>query len=52
MSMLAHNFSSDRARTELDYRFRALETTVADAWDWFVARGYAGAVRGRTEMAR
>ena len=45
MSMLAHNFSCRRAVDELGYSFRPLDTTVQDAWDWFVARGYAPALR-------
>ena len=51
MSMLRHHFSSRRAETELGYAYRPLDATVADAWGWFLARGYAGAVRGRTELA-
>ena len=46
MSILDHNFSSQRARDELGYRFRPLEETVSDAWEWFVARGYATPRRG------
>jgi dihydroflavonol-4-reductase len=45
MSMLDHNFSCRRAKEELGYSFRPLEDTVQDAWDWFVARGYAKALR-------
>jgi dihydroflavonol-4-reductase len=45
MSMLDHNFSCRRAQDELGYSFRPLDDTVQDAWDWFVARGYAKAVR-------
>ena len=52
MSMLDHNFSCRRAREELGYSFRPLEDTVQDAWDWFVARGYAGEARQRTALAR
>ena len=52
MSMLAHNFSSRRAEAELGYSFRPLETTVADAWEWFIARGFAKAPRGRTVLVR
>jgi dihydroflavonol-4-reductase len=44
-SMLAHNYSCQRAIDELGYRFRPFEDTVQDAWDWFVARGYAKALR-------
>ena len=43
MSMLAHNFSCRRAEAELGYRFRPLDESAADAWEWFRARGY---VRG------
>jgi dihydroflavonol-4-reductase len=52
MSMLDHNFSSRRAQEELGYSFRPLEDTIQDAWDWFVARGYAGEARQRTALAR
>jgi len=52
MSMLDHNFSCRRAREELSYSFRPIEDTVQDAWDWFVARGYAGEARQRTALAR
>jgi dihydroflavonol-4-reductase len=52
MSMLPHNFSYRRAQAELGYAFRSLDETVADAWEWFVTRGYAKAVRGREVMAR
>jgi len=52
MSMLAHNFSSRRAQAELGYTFRPFEATVQDAWEWFVERGYARAVRPRTALAR
>ncbi len=52
MSMLPHNFSCQRARTELGYTFRPLEETVADAWQWFTNHGYARPVRGRTMMVR
>lgn len=45
MSLLNHNFSCQRAEHELGYSFRPLADTVQDAWDWFVARGYAKAVR-------
>jgi dihydroflavonol-4-reductase len=45
MSMLDHNFSCRRAQDELGYSFRPIDDTVQDAWDWFVARGYAKAVR-------
>jgi dihydroflavonol-4-reductase len=49
-SLLAHNYSCRRAIAELGYSFRPFEDTVQDAWDWFVARGYAKAVR--PELAR
>jgi dihydroflavonol-4-reductase len=52
MSMLDHNFSCRRARDELGYSFRPLEDAVQDAWDWFVARGYAGEARQRTAIVR
>lgn len=45
MSLVDHNFSCRRAQDELGYSFRPLEDTVQDAWDWFVARGYAKALR-------
>jgi dihydroflavonol-4-reductase len=38
-------FTSQRAVRELQYRIRALEETVADAWNWFVERGYSGRQR-------
>jgi dihydroflavonol-4-reductase len=41
VSMIHHNFSCQRAIDELGYTFRGFEDTVQDAWDWFVARGYA-----------
>ncbi len=52
MSMLDHNFSCQRARAELGYDFRPLADTVQDAWDWFVARGYAGSLKERPALAR
>lgn len=51
-SLLPHNFSSERARTELGYRFRSFESTVSDAFDWFVEHGYARITRSRTAVAR
>lgn len=45
MSMLRHNFSCERAQTELGYRFRPFAETVADAWVWFCEHGYAGGQR-------
>ena len=52
MSLLAHNFSSRRAETELGYAYRPFETTVQDAWSWFVERGYARPARDRAVLAR
>jgi len=52
MSMLPHNFSCGRARAELGYSYRPFETTVQDAWHWFLDHGYARPVRGRTVLAR
>ncbi len=52
MSMLPHNFSSRRAETELGYSYRPFESTVQDAWEWFVDRGYARSARPRTALAR
>jgi hypothetical protein len=52
MSLLAHNVSSRRAETELGYAYRPFETTVQDAWSWFVERGYARPVRDRAVLAR
>lgn len=49
-SLLGHNYSCRRAIDELGYAFRPFEDTVQAAWDWFVARGYAKAVR--PELAR
>jgi len=40
MSCLDHVTTCRRAEQELGYTYRALEETVADAWDWFVAHGY------------
>ncbi len=52
MSMLPHNFSSQRAMTELGYAYRPFESTVQDAWNWFLDRGYARPARARTALAR
>ncbi len=41
MSLLHHVSSCRRAEEELGYTYRPLEETVAEAWDWFVAHGYA-----------
>lgn len=40
MSRQSHCFSSSRAERELGYRFRPLEETLADAWQWFGEHGY------------
>jgi len=40
MSMLKHNFSSQRAFDELGYTIRPLEVAAADAWAWFCENGY------------
>ncbi len=45
VSLIHHNFSCRRAIDELGYTFRPIEDTVQDAWDWFLARGYAKAFR-------
>jgi dihydroflavonol-4-reductase len=45
VSLIDHRYSCRRAINELGYTFRPLEDTVQDAWDWFVARGYAKAFR-------
>jgi len=52
MSMLDHNFSSQRARRELGYHHRPFEETVEDAWGWFLDRGYVRAPRVRTATIR
>ena len=52
MSMLAHNFSSRRAETELGYTYRPFESAVQDAWEWFVDSGYTRPARARTALAR
>jgi dihydroflavonol-4-reductase len=52
MSTLPHNFSCLRAQRELGYGFRSLESTVSDAWEWFLDHGFARAMRGRTVMVR
>lgn len=38
MSLLAHNFSCRRAEVELGYVYRPFDSTVQDAWSWFVER--------------
>lgn len=52
MSMLAHNFSSNRAVTELGYHCRSFETTVIDTWHWFLEHGYARSAKNRPVLAR
>ena len=52
MSVLAHNFSCRRAEIELGYVYRPFETTVQDAWGWFVERGYARPVHDRPVLVR
>lgn len=39
MSSLGHYYSSEKARSELGYRNRPLEETVAEAWRWFSDQG-------------
>jgi dihydroflavonol-4-reductase len=39
---LPRNYSSARARKELDYTTRSVHETVTDAWNWFIEYGYAG----------
>jgi dihydroflavonol-4-reductase len=41
MSDLYHYYSSARAQEELGYVVRPLEESIADAWRWFQAEGYA-----------
>jgi len=52
MSMLPHHFSCARAKAELGYTYRPFETTVSDAWNWFVDHNYARPARGRAVLAR
>jgi len=52
MSMLPHHFSYARAQAELGYAFRPFETTVQDAWNWFLDYDYARSMRGRPVLAR
>jgi dihydroflavonol-4-reductase len=52
MSMLDHNFTSRRARQELDYHYRPFDETVADAWQWFLDHGYARPDRSRAVAVR
>jgi dihydroflavonol-4-reductase len=51
-SLLPHNFSTERACRELGYRYRSFESTVSDAYDWFVEHGYARPARSRAAVAR
>ncbi|HUG67723.1 MAG TPA: NAD-dependent epimerase/dehydratase family protein [Pirellulaceae bacterium] len=41
MSDLYHYYSIARAEEELGYVVRPLEESIADAWSWFQAEGYA-----------
>jgi dihydroflavonol-4-reductase len=41
MSNLFHYYSIARAERELGYVVRPLEESIADAWSWFQAEGYA-----------
>jgi len=41
MSDLYHYYSIARAQRELGYVVRPLEESIADAWSWFQAEGYA-----------
>lgn len=41
MSDLYHYYSIARAQEELGYAVRPLEESLADAWNWFRAEGYA-----------
>jgi hypothetical protein len=52
MSMLPHNFSCARAQAELGYAYRSFESTVSDAWNWFLDHGFARPMRERTALAR
>lgn len=52
MAMLPHHFSSGRAQAELSYSYRPFEETVEDAWNWFVARGYARPARQPAVVVR
>ena len=42
MGRQSHCFSSARAERELGYRFRPLDETLRDAWQWFALHGYVG----------
>ena len=52
MSMLPHNFSCRRAETELGYTRSPFEMAAQDAWEWFIAHGYARAPKPRAVLAR
>jgi dihydroflavonol-4-reductase len=41
MSDLFHYYSIARAQQELGYVVRPVEESIADAWAWFQAEGYA-----------
>lgn len=41
MGQLFHWYSSEKAQRELGYQISPAEDAVRDAWDWFVANGYA-----------
>ncbi len=45
MSSQLHFFSSERARQELGYQSRPARESIADAWNWFMAHGYADRAR-------
>ena len=40
LSSMFHYFSSERAKHELGYQVRDVETMVRDSWDWFREHGY------------
>jgi len=44
MSMLNHNFDCSRAKRELGYTIRPLESTIEESWNWFIAKGYVRTV--------
>lgn len=41
MGQMFHYYTSDKAKAELGYRIGSVEDALRDAWDWFVANGYA-----------
>ena len=41
MGQMFHYYSSEKAKLELGYRVGSVEDALRDAWDWFVANGYA-----------